>query len=94
MVQKVLNLQAEITQFYEKTGAVYWSVWFCVDTVFRTHNRYAELSIGYSCTVTIDYGFYYDFYVLYGSASWCRYICPLGLMNGIYSKLSIIESQG
>ena len=36
-------------------------------------------------------GFTVIFYVLYGSASWCRYICPLGLMNGIYSKLSIIE---
>jgi ferredoxin len=36
-------------------------------------------------------GFTVVFYVLYGSYSWCRYICPLGLMNGIYSKLSIIE---
>ena len=36
-------------------------------------------------------GFAVIFHVLYDSASWCRYICPLGMMNGVYSKLSIIE---
>lgn len=34
------------------------------------------------------------FSVLFDRASWCRYICPFGLMTGVYSKLSMIEIRG
>lgn len=34
------------------------------------------------------------FSALFERASWCRYICPLGLMTGVYSKLSMIEIRG
>ncbi len=36
-------------------------------------------------------GFAVIFSLLFVRATWCRHICPLGQMNGVFSKLSIIE---
>ena len=36
-------------------------------------------------------GFAVIFSILFDRAVWCRHLCPLGQMNGIYSKLSMVE---
>ncbi|MFQ5787512.1 MAG: 4Fe-4S binding protein, partial [Thermodesulfobacteriota bacterium] len=36
-------------------------------------------------------GFAVVFSILYDRASWCRYICPIGMIGGAYSKISIFE---
>lgn len=36
-------------------------------------------------------GFAVIFSILFDRAIWCRHLCPLGQMNGVYAKLSIIE---
>lgn len=36
-------------------------------------------------------GFAVIFSILFDRAVWCRHLCPLGQMNGVYSKLSMVE---
>lgn len=36
-------------------------------------------------------GFAVIFSFLFKRAAWCRYICPLGQMNGVFSKLAVVE---
>ncbi len=91
MVQKILNLRLELPNFIKKQGPYIgvfgFALILCAEHITDMPNYPPATAV----LLLSIMGFTVIFYVLYGSASWCRYICPLGLMNGIYSKLSIIE---
>ncbi|MGR3302603.1 MAG: sigma 54-interacting transcriptional regulator [Candidatus Scalindua sp.] len=91
MVQKILNLRLKLPNFIKRQGPYIGVFGFALIVCSEHITDMPNYPLATAILLLSIMGFTVIFYVLYGSASWCRYICPLGLMNGIYSKLSIIE---
>ena len=91
MVQKILNLRLKLPNFIKRQGPYIGVFGFALIVCSEHITDMLNYPLATAILLLSIMGFTVVFYVLYGSASWCRYICPLGLMNGIYSKLSIIE---
>lgn len=91
MAQKMLNLKLKLPNFIKRQGPYIGVFGFALILCAEHITDMPNYPLATAVLLLTIMGFTVIFYVLYGSASWCRYICPLGLMNGIYSKLSIIE---
>jgi len=91
MVQKILNFRLKLPNFIKRQGPYIGVFGFALILCSEHITDMPNNPLATAVLLLSILGFTVIFYVLYGSYSWCRYICPLGLMNGIYSKLSIIE---
>ena len=91
MLQKVLDFKLKLPDFIKRQGPYIGVFGFALILCSEHITDMPNYPLATAVLLLSIMGFTMIFYVLYGSASWCRYICPLGLMNGIYSKLSIIE---
>jgi transcriptional regulator with AAA-type ATPase domain/NAD-dependent dihydropyrimidine dehydrogenase PreA subunit len=91
VVQKILNLRLKLPNFIKRQGPYIGVFGFALILCSEHITDMPNYPLATAVLLLSILGFTVIFYVLYGSASWCRYLCPLGLMNGIYSKLSIIE---
>jgi DNA-binding NtrC family response regulator/polyferredoxin len=91
MVQKILNLRLKLPNFIKRQGPYIGVFGFVLILCAEHITDMPNYPLATAVLLLSIMGFTVIFYVLYSSASWCRYICPLGLMNGIYSKLSVIE---
>lgn len=91
MIQKIINLKLKSPDFIKTYGPYIGVFGFALILCSEHITDMPNYPLATAILLLSILGFTVIFYILYGSASWCRYICPLGLMNGIYSKLSIIE---
>ena len=91
LVQKIMNLDLRPSDFIKTYGPYIGVFGFALILCSEHITDMPNYPLATAILLLSILGFTVFFYVLYGSASWCRYICPLGLMNGVYSKLSIIE---
>ncbi len=90
-IQEKIGIKLKLPNFIKKKGpyiavfgfAVILSVEHIVDMPYEP-----LVTAGLFLSIL---GFAMIFSFLYDRAVWCRYLCPLGQMNGVYSKLSIFE---
>lgn len=52
---------------------------------------FTQYGLSLQLATDLDYSGSRDFSQLYERRFWCRYLCPIGGMNGLFGKLSILE---
>lgn len=91
MVQKIINLKLKLPDFIKKQGPYIgvfgFALILCLEHITDMPNS-PLATAGLLLSILV---FAVIFSILYESASWCRYVCPLGMMCGVYSKISMIE---
>ena len=91
LLQKVLHparrLPVSITNYSGWITAVFCLVVFWAEIVFNAYDS-PMLTGGILLTIASGALFFSMFFERY---SWCRYVCPLGALNAIFSMPSILE---
>ncbi len=90
-IQEKIHLNLRLPDFIKKKGpyiAVFgFALIISIEHIIDMPNRPIITAVLFLSI----FGFAAVFSMLFDRAVWCRYLCPLGRMNGVYSKLSIFE---
>ena len=90
-IQSKFSFKLKVPDFIKKYGPFIGLFGFAVilssEYILDMHNE----PVSTACLFLSILGFAILFSITYVRAAWCRYICPLGQMNGVFSKLSMIE---
>ncbi len=91
IIQKRWNIKLKLSDFIKRQGPYIGVFGFvlilCAEQILDMPNS-PLATAGLLLSIL---GFAVIFSILYDRASWCRYVCPLGMMGGVYSKISIFE---
>lgn len=90
-VQKKVSLNLKIPAFIKRKGPYIGLFGFTVILSTEYIMDMPNSPASTACLFLSILGFAVIFSILFERAVWCRYLCPLGYMTGIFSKLSIFE---
>ncbi|MGR3320203.1 MAG: sigma 54-interacting transcriptional regulator, partial [Candidatus Anammoxibacter sp.] len=90
-IQKKLSLKLRVPEFIKSKGPFIGIFGFAlilsIEHILDMPNE-PLVTAGLFLSIL---GFAVIFSILFDRAIWCRYVCPLGRMSGVYSKLSMVE---